>query len=94
MDLILTGRPITGKEAFEMGLSNRITSCGTALGKAIQLAGSIAKFPQDCMNRDRLSAYNAMYNAHSFDAAVSYEMRRGLEVIQTVSCFRKCFVLS
>lgn len=29
LDLILTGRPITGKEAFEMGLANRIVAPGT-----------------------------------------------------------------
>lgn len=32
LDLILTGRPVKGKEAFEFGLANRITSTGTALG--------------------------------------------------------------
>lgn len=29
MDLILTGRPIKAKEAFEWGLANRIVACGT-----------------------------------------------------------------
>lgn len=29
MDLILTGRPIKAKEAFEWGLANRVVSCGT-----------------------------------------------------------------
>jgi len=85
MDLILTGRAITGKEAFDIGLSNRITSCGTSLGKAMQLATCLTKYPQDCMNRDRMSAYNAVYNAHSFDAAVSFEMQKGIDVLQSVS---------
>lgn len=29
MDLILTGRPIKAKEAFDWGLANRVVSCGT-----------------------------------------------------------------
>ena len=29
MDLILTGRAIKAKEAFEWGLANRVVSCGT-----------------------------------------------------------------
>jgi len=85
MDLILTGRPINGKEALEIGLANRIVACGTALGQAMQLANSIARFPQGCLNTDRLSAYNSMYNAKSFQEAVEHEMRTGLEIIATVS---------
>lgn len=29
LDLILTGRPIKGKEALEWGLANRLVACGT-----------------------------------------------------------------
>lgn len=29
LDLILTGRPVKGKEALEMGLANRLVACGT-----------------------------------------------------------------
>ena len=46
MDMILTGRPVKGKEAFEWGLANRIVACGTALGQAVNLADSLKKFPQ------------------------------------------------
>ena len=67
-----------------MGLSNRLTSCGTAVGKAIQLANNIAKFPQECLNKDRMSAYNSIYDAKSFDDAVQYEMKNGKEVIRKV----------
>ncbi|VEN56291.1 unnamed protein product [Callosobruchus maculatus] len=38
LDLILTGRALPAKEAFEWGIANRIVACGTALGQAINLA--------------------------------------------------------
>lgn len=85
MDLILTGRPVKGKEAFDIGLCNLMVACGTALGQAIQYANQISKFPQACLNKDRLSAYNAVYTAKSFDDALKYEMENGLEVFKTES---------
>jgi enoyl-CoA hydratase/carnithine racemase len=84
MDLILTGRPVKGKEALEMGLVNMQVACGTSLGQAVQYANSIAKFPQECLNRDRISAYNAMYDANSFESALQFEMQKGLDVIMKV----------
>ncbi|XP_071451946.1 probable enoyl-CoA hydratase [Hetaerina americana] len=59
MDLILTGRAISAKEAHEWGLANRIVAVGTALGQALNLARSIVKFPQQCLLADRASAYEA-----------------------------------
>jgi enoyl-CoA hydratase/carnithine racemase len=85
MDLILTGRAVKGKEAFEIGLANWIVACGTSLGQAIQYANSIAKFPQECLNRDRLSAYNAVYDAKDFESALQFEMKNGLDVISSES---------
>ena len=31
MDLILTGRPVTGKEAFDIGLANRVVKTGSGV---------------------------------------------------------------
>ena len=84
LDLILTGRQVSGKEAFEIGLANRITSTGTALGKAVQLAVSLSRFPQACLLADRQSAYNAMYSAKNFESALEYEMKHGLKIIEKV----------
>lgn len=85
MDLILTGRPVKAKEALEIGLANQLVGCGTAVGQAVQYANNISKFPQECLNRDRLSAYNAMYSAKSFEDAVKFEMENGLTVMQSES---------
>ncbi|XP_077485741.1 putative enoyl-CoA hydratase isoform X12 [Amblyomma americanum] len=61
LDLILTGRPVSAKEAHEIGLANRVVSCGTALGQAISLAGSIAKFPQRCVQADLRATRRACF---------------------------------
>lgn len=83
LDLILTGRQITSKEAFEIGLANRLVPTGTSLGQALNLAQSIAKFPQACVNHDRDSIYNSVYNALNKDDALDFElMSSGPEIIE------------
>ncbi|ENN72955.1 hypothetical protein YQE_10426, partial [Dendroctonus ponderosae] len=62
LDLILTGKSLNAKEAFEWGLVNRIVACGTSLGQALQLAVCLAKFPQECLSSDRDSAYNSAFS--------------------------------
>lgn len=57
LDLILTGRPVSAREAFDMGLANRIVDNGRARGEAEELARRIAGFPQTCMLEDRMSVY-------------------------------------
>ncbi len=79
MDLILTGRGVSGDEALRMGLANRIVEPGAALAAAKELALQIAGFPQRCMRSDRLSALEQW--DLDFDAAMSNETKRGLEVI-------------
>jgi len=81
MDLIMTGRAVKGKEALDIGLATWLVACGTSLGQAVQYANSILKFPQNCLNKDRLSAYNAMYDAKDFESALQFEMQHGLDVL-------------
>lgn len=52
---------------------------------SIQLAHSLLRFPQKCMNVDRKSAYNAAYNASSLDEAMRYEYDNGISVIREES---------
>jgi enoyl-CoA hydratase/carnithine racemase len=83
LDLVLTGRQISAKEALEIGLANRVVATGTSLGQALNLAQSIAKFPQACVNHDRDSLYNTVYNSNNKDEALDFElMSCGSEILE------------
>lgn len=82
LDMILTGRPIDSKEALSFGLANRVVPTGTAVGQATQLALSISRFPQMCMQADRTSAYYSAYDAISMQDALQNESFKAREVIR------------
>jgi enoyl-CoA hydratase len=79
MDMILTGRGVSGEEARMMGLANRLVAPGKALEEAIALGESLSRFPQRCMRGDRLSAYRQW--SLGLEEALAEETRIGLEVI-------------
>ncbi|XP_052869200.1 short-chain-enoyl-CoA hydratase-like [Anopheles cruzii] len=74
LDLMLTGRTVSAKEAHEIGLANRVVAVGAGLGQAYNLAMSIAKYPQLCLRHDRNSAYYAAFSAQSFEDAMQREL--------------------
>jgi enoyl-CoA hydratase len=79
LDLILTGRGISGEEALCMGLANRLVESGGALEGAMELARLIAGFPQTCMRSDRFSCYE-QWDLPAGEA-MRNEFRRGLAVL-------------
>jgi enoyl-CoA hydratase len=81
LDLILSGRPVSGEEARLMGLANRLVEPGKALEEALALARQLAAFPQHCLRSDRLSSYQ-QWDA-TLEQALLTETRMGLEVIRS-----------
>jgi enoyl-CoA hydratase len=79
LDLILTGRGVSGDEARAMGLVTQLCEPGRALDEACALAVRIAAFPQGCVRGDRLSAYRQWDLA--LDEALREETRGGIEVV-------------
>ncbi|XP_026728181.1 uncharacterized protein LOC113494172 [Trichoplusia ni] len=65
LDLLITGRLITGTEAHQFGLATKVTSTGTALGESMKLAKSLVKFPESAMIMDKLAAINSQLNPNS-----------------------------
>lgn len=81
LDMILTGRGVSGDEALRMGLANRVVEPGTTLVAAKELARQIAAFPQRCLRSDRMSAYES--SALPLDAALRNEYRHGIATVQS-----------
>ena len=81
MDMILTGRGVSGEEAMRMGLANRIVEPGAALDTAKELAAQLAAFPQRCLRSDRLSAYEG--STLPLEAALGNEFARGIATVQS-----------
>ena len=81
LDLILTGRGVSGDEARAMGLANRVVRKGRALDEAKALARQLADFPQRCMRSDRMSAYRQW--ELPLDQALRLETELGVEVIRS-----------
>lgn len=81
LDMILTGRGVSGKEALSIGLANRLSPRGKALNMAIELAQELARFPQLCLRSDRLSSYEQW--SLPLNEALHNETRRGLQVINS-----------
>ncbi|HZT66809.1 MAG TPA: crotonase/enoyl-CoA hydratase family protein [Acidimicrobiales bacterium] len=81
LDLILTGRGVSGEEAVRMGLANRLVEPGRALDAAVELAHSLASFPQRCLRGDRLSSYRQW--GQSLEDALATEYHLGMETIRS-----------
>jgi enoyl-CoA hydratase len=79
LDLILTGRGVSGEEAAAMGLANRLVEPGEAHAAAVALAHDLARFPQVCLRHDRTSSYEQW--GLDVDAAMANETVHGLQTL-------------
>jgi enoyl-CoA hydratase len=85
LDMILTGRPVTGEEALQIGLANRLVEDGRSKSEAENLAKEIAAFPQTCMKEDRLSAYEQF--GLCMKEALENELEHGLRTLASGEIF-------
>lgn len=85
LDLILTGRAVSGEEALRMGLVNRLVEPGRTLETALALAHEIAAFPQAAMRSDRMSTYEQWERPLS--DALTREFRHGMATLHTGETF-------
>jgi enoyl-CoA hydratase len=81
LDLILTGRGVSGDEARIMGVANRLVASGRALEESLKIATQIAGFPQRCMRADRLSSYQQW--DLDFITALEHEFAGGMAVLES-----------
>ena len=81
LDMILTGRGVSGDEARTMGLANRLVEPGRALEEAVALGRHLAGFPQLCLRTDRRSSYEQW--GRSLDDALAREVGLGMEPIRS-----------
>jgi enoyl-CoA hydratase len=82
MDMILTGRPVGAEEAERFGLVNRVVAPGQSLPAAVELALSLARFPQACLREDRLSVLEQAGRDEA--AAMDNELEHGLRSLTEV----------
>jgi enoyl-CoA hydratase len=80
LDMILTGRGVTGVEAGTWGLANRVVEPGSARAEALALAAALAAFPQTCLRTDRRSSYEQW--GLPLEAAMANEVRHGMVPIR------------
>jgi enoyl-CoA hydratase len=85
LDLIITGRGVSGAEAQRMGLANRLVPPGQALAAAKSLAHEVASHPQAALRSDRLSSYGQW--PLPLDEALTAEYRHGMATLQTGEMF-------
>ncbi len=81
LDMILTGRGVSAREALEFGLVNRLEPAAELERAAEALALEIASHPQACMRNDRRSAYEQWGLAEA--KALRNEFRHGLQTVSS-----------
>jgi enoyl-CoA hydratase len=79
LDLMLTGRGVSGDEALRMGLANRLVPPGESLGAAVELGHELADLPQAALRSDRLSSYDQW--SMSLEDALAREYQHGMATL-------------
>jgi len=81
LEMILTGKPVSAREALVSGLVNEVVVPGQSLNRAVELAQILAKFPQMCMRNDRRAVYTGL--GKELPEGLLIEARFGTETIKS-----------
>ena len=81
LEMILTGKPVSAKEALASGLVNEVVAPGQSLKRAVELAQVLAKFPQICMRNDRQAVYAGL--GKDMPEGLQIEARFGVETMKS-----------
>jgi enoyl-CoA hydratase len=80
LDMILTGRPVAAAEAHRIGLVDRLVPPDTELDAALELAETIARFPQATVRSDRAAVYDGL--GLTMSEGLEVEAERGRTVLE------------
>ena len=83
LELILTGRPVDAEEAHRIGLVNEVVEPGRHLERALELAETIAGFPQETMLSDRRAAIEG--HGLPLSEGLALEAGLGSEVLEVAA---------
>ena len=78
LEIALTGRKVTAKECYQIGLCEKIVKSGDTRKEAEEMALEIARFPQSAMLADRRSIIES--RGLSVREAMKLEWRNGVDV--------------
>jgi enoyl-CoA hydratase len=83
LDLILSGRAVDAAEAERIGLITAVTAPGAHLERALELAETLAAFPQETMLADRRAAIEGL--GMPLPDGLALEHRLGRETLATAA---------
>lgn len=83
LELIHTGRALDADEAHAWGLVNRVVPDGEALPAALDMAETIASFPQTTVRADRRSVYEGL--GSPLERGLTIEARHGRRALEVAN---------
>jgi enoyl-CoA hydratase len=81
LDIILTGRMVPASEALAIGLVGEVTAPGRHVERALEIAETLARFPQDTMLADRRAAIEG--SGLPLEQGLALEARSGPATLET-----------
>ena len=81
LDLVLSGRMVPAAEAHAMGIVTEVVAAGAHIERALELAKTLAGFPQETMVSDRRALLEGL--GRPLEQGLALEANLGAEVLPT-----------